>query len=132
MIEETTSPTIGTETTAVAPAPATSPLEIVSANYDAPGHNDNSNLNEEYITFTVLVSGNLLGYAIEDEGPHYHYDFPDRVFSAGQVFELHTGSGADSQTDLYWGQSGTAVWNNDGDTIKVLDPQGYVVASYSY
>ena len=110
-------------------APSGSPIEVVSANYDAPG-DDNFNLNAEYISFRVLVSGTLLGYAIEDAAGH-HYDFPDRVFSAGQVFKLHTGSGTDSQTDLYWGMS-SAVWNNGGDTVMVLDAQGHVVSSYSY
>ena len=111
-------------------APAGSPLQIVSANYDAPG-NDNNNLNEEYITFKVLVSGSLIGYAVEDESGH-HYNFSDRIFQAGQTFKLHTGTGTDTQTDLYWGASGSAIWNNDGDTVNVLDPQGHVVTSYSY
>jgi hypothetical protein len=28
--------------------------------------------------------------------------------------------------------TGSAVWNNDGDTVMVLDPQGQIVKSYSY
>jgi micrococcal nuclease len=106
------------------------PLEIVSINYDAPG-NDNDNLNEEYVTFRALVSGPLLGYAVEDETGH-RYEFPDRLFQKGQVFKLHTGKGTDTQTDLYWGMVGSAVWNNNGDTVKVLDPQGHIVASRTY
>ncbi len=108
---------------------AASPLEIVSIHADAAG-NDNDNLNDEYVTFRVIVSGTLLGYAVEDETGH-HYGFPDRVFQAGQTFKLHTGTGSDTQTDLYWGQD-SAVWNNDGDTVKVLDPQGHIVLSRSY
>ena len=106
------------------------PLEIISANYDAPG-NDNFNLNEEYITFQVLVSASLVGYAIEDITGH-RYEFPDQVFSRGQIFKLHTGQGVDTQTDLYWGATGSAIWNNDGDIVKVLDPQGQILLSYSY
>jgi hypothetical protein len=104
-------------------------LEIVSINYDAPG-NDNDNLNEEYVVFKVLVSGTLLGYAVEDQTGH-RYEFPDRIFSAEQVFKLHTGVGTDTQTDLYWGMS-SAVWNNEGDTVKVLDSQGHILLSHSY
>lgn len=107
-----------------------SPLEIVSIHYDAAG-NDNNNLNDEYVVFRVLVSGSLAGHSVEDEAGH-HYGFPSRVFQAGQVFKLHTGSGTDTQTDLYWGKTGTAVWNNTGDTVKLLDPQGHVVLSQSY
>lgn len=107
-----------------------SPVKIVSVRYDAPG-NDNNNLNEEYITFQVLVSGSLVGYAVQDESGKTYY-FPDRIYQKGQTFRLHSGRGTDTQTDLYWGMTGTAVWNNDGDTVKVLDPQGKIVESYSY
>jgi hypothetical protein len=99
-------------------------------NYDAAG-NDNFNLNEEYVVFEVLVSGSLIGYAVEDQSGH-RYDFPDRVFQRGQVFKLRTGVGTDTQTDLYWGMTGSAICNNDGDTVKVLDPQGQIVTSWSY
>ena len=102
----------------------------MTVRYDAPG-NDNNNLNEEYIVFKVLVSMSLLGYAVEDEYGH-RYDFPDRTFEKGQTFTLHTGKGTDTQTDLYWGASGSAIWNNDTDTVKVLDPGGQVVTSHSY
>ena len=109
--------------------PAGPALEIVSVHADAAG-NDNDNLNDEYIVFKMLVGGSLIGYSVEDDAAHTYY-FPDRVFQTGQSFTLHTGSGADSQSDLYWG-NGAAIWNNDGDTVKVLDPQGYVVASKGY
>jgi micrococcal nuclease len=106
-----------------------SPLEIVSIHADAVG-NDNDNPNDEWIEFRVTVSGTLAGYAIEDATGH-HYDFPDRVFSNGQVFKLRTGSGSNTQTDLYWGAS-SAIWNNDGDVVKVLDSQGHVLLSQTY
>ncbi|MHB9149135.1 MAG: S-layer homology domain-containing protein [Thermoleophilia bacterium] len=107
-----------------------SPLEIASIHADAAG-NDTYNLNDEWIEFRVIVSGALAGYAVEDQAGH-HYDLPDRVFTAGQVFKLHSGAGADTQTDLYWGMSGSAVWNNDGDTVKVLDGRGHVLLSQTY
>jgi hypothetical protein len=107
-----------------------SPLEIVTVRYDAPG-NDNNNLNEEYIVFKLLTSGSLFGYAVEDEYGH-RYDFPDLTFDEGQTFTLHSGEGTDSQSDLYWGASGSAIWNNDSDTVKIIDPQGQVVESRDY
>jgi Micrococcal nuclease (thermonuclease) homologs len=111
-------------------APAGSPLAIVSIHYNAEG-NDNNNLNDEYVVFKALVAGTLAGYAVEDQTGH-RYDFPDRVFKKGQTFTLHTGSGTDTPTDLYWNMSKSAVWNNDGDTVKVLDPQGHVVLNRDY
>jgi micrococcal nuclease len=110
--------------------PSKTPLLIVHVEYDAPG-DDSLNLNEEYITFKVLVSGTLLGYSVEDQTGH-RYRFPDRVFKKGDVVKLHSGEGTETQTDLYWGASGAAIWNNDGDTVKVLDPQDQIVESYNY
>ncbi|OFW60658.1 MAG: hypothetical protein A2133_05815 [Actinobacteria bacterium RBG_16_64_13] len=110
--------------------PTDSPLRIVAVEYDAPG-DDSLNLNEEYITFEVVVSGALLGYSVEDQTGH-RYRFPDRVFKRGDVFKLHSGEGTDTRTDLHWGAFGAAIWNNDGDTVKLLDPQDQIVESYDY
>jgi micrococcal nuclease len=110
--------------------PSDTPLQIVAVEYNAPG-DDSLNLNEEYISFKVVVSGALLGYSVEDETGN-RYEFPDRVFNKGDVVKLHSGEGHDTQTDLYWGASGAAIWNNDGDTVKVLDPQDQIVESYTY
>ncbi len=112
---------------------ASSPVEVVSVHENASG-DDNFNLNDEYVTFRVLVSGSLVGYTVKDDTSvaDHRYHFPDRVFHAGQVFQLRSGTGVDTQADLYWGPSVTAIWNNNGDTVYVLDPEGHVVESYSY
>ncbi|MBN1458564.1 MAG: thermonuclease family protein [Armatimonadetes bacterium] len=110
--------------------PSESPLRIVAVEYDAPG-DDSLNLNEEYVTFEVLVGGTLLGYSVEDETGH-RFRFPDLVFARGDVIRLLSGVGKDTKTDLHWGASGAAIWNNDGDTVKVLDPSDRIVASYQY
>jgi hypothetical protein len=68
---------------------------------------------------------------VEDQTGH-HYRFPDRAFAKGDVFKLHSGAGTDTQTDLYWGASGAAIWNNDGDTVKVLDPRDQIMESFGY
>jgi hypothetical protein len=79
----------------------------------------------------ALATGSLKGYAVEDESGH-RYNFTDTVFTKGQTITLDTGEGTDIQTDLYWGATGTAIWNNDGDTVKVLDSTGDIVVSQSY
>ncbi len=106
------------------------PIEIMSIHPDAAG-NDNYNLNDEWIEFRALVAGSLIGYSVEDEAGHTYF-FPDRVFAAGDVFKLRTGTGTDTQTDLFWNASGSAIWNNSGDTIKILDPQGHVLLTRTY
>ena len=45
------------------------PLQIVSANYDASG-NENDNLNAGYITFKLAGPDSLTGYAVEDARGH--------------------------------------------------------------
>jgi len=113
--------------------PMGSPIEVIAIHADAAG-DDNLNKNDEYVTFRVLTSGSLAGYVVKDETSQadHRYHFPDRVFQAGQTFRLRSGTGVDTQTDLYWGTSQTAIWNNNGDTVYVLDPQGHVVESYNY
>ena len=106
--------------------PSDSPVEISNLHPNAEG-DDNFNLNDEWVEFRVLVAGTLRGYSVEDDSGH-RYNFPDRIFEGGQLFKLHTGSGSDTQTDLYWGMTGSAVWNNGGDTVKVLDAQGHIVS----
>jgi hypothetical protein len=131
----TTSTTHGTtstsQSTTTTTVPSGSPLQVLlsSSQPDAPG-DDNDNLNAEYITFKVLRAGSLQGYAVEDAASH-RYHFPNRTFAVGNTFKLHTGSGTDSQTDLYWGSS-SAIWNNNGDTINILDSQAHVLATYTY
>jgi len=44
---------------------------------------------------------------------HPHLHFPSFTLGPGAKVKLHTGSGSDSATDLYWGQ-GSHVWNNTG------------------
>jgi micrococcal nuclease len=107
-----------------------SPLEIAQVEYN-PAGDDTLDLNGEYIVFRVLLTGSLKGYAVENESGK-HFDFPGRVCQKGQTITLHSGHGTDTNTDLYWGVSGSAIWNNDGDTVKVLDPQGYIVEDYAY
>ncbi len=45
---------------------------------------------------------------------------------------IFSGCGADSETELFWCESGSAIWNNSGDTAFLLDPAGNTVATLSY
>jgi hypothetical protein len=48
--------------------------------------------------------------------------------SAGQSVRIHTGSGTDTSTNLYWG-SGYYIWNNDADGAYLRSDLGYSVDS---
>lgn len=90
-------------------------------------------LNEEYVVFenTGDAALDLTGWRIEDAAAH-GYQFPDGFsLDAGATVTLHTGSGTDSATDLYWG-SGTYIWNNSGDTVYGFDDTGSQVLAYTY
>lgn len=74
----------------------------------------------------------LTGWSVRDESSTNRYRFPDGfVLATGGSVTLRTGCGTDDADDLYWCRSGSAVWNNDGDTAFLLDPAGNVVATRS-
>jgi micrococcal nuclease len=109
-------------------------LEISAINYDAPG-DDNLNLNGEWIEIANVgaVRVDLTGWAVKDESSTNRYLF-SRGFGLdpGVTVRLHTGCGADTATAIYWCNTGSAVWNNSGDTVFLLDPAGNIALSRSY
>lgn len=109
-------------------------VEIVTVQYDAPG-NDNQNLNGEWVEFRNrgLASLDLTGWAIKDESASHRFAFPNGfTLAPGAIVRLYTGCGPATPGELYWCNSGSAVWNNSGDTVFVLDPAGNIAALRSY
>lgn len=107
-------------------------LRVAEVHADAEGH-DGENLNDEYVVFRN--SGDepldLSGWTVSDEAGH-RFTFPDgTTLAANATLTLHTGSGTDTERDVYWG-SNTPVWNNDGDTVVVRTAAGDVVLQRSY
>jgi len=120
----------GTETATA--GTGNSALTIEEIHADAAG-DESSNLNDEYIVFSNDGSTalDLSGWTVQDEAGRT-YTFPDGfTLAAGETVTLHTGSGSDTETDLYWG-SGSAIWNNGGDTVTVTNSEGTVVIEESY
>ena len=113
-------------------ANGSSPLAVKTVHADAEG-DDRENLNDEYIVFenTGSTSLDISGWTVKD-GSSREYTMPSgTTISAGETLTLHTGEGDDSASDLYWG-SGSAVWNNDGDTITVTTEQGEQILEEEY
>lgn len=100
--------------------------------FDADGP-DVDNLNDEWVRLeNTGASIDLSGWVIRDESSSNRYRFPPSfVLDRDARVTLRTGCGADTRVDLYWCRSGSAVWNNDGDTAFLLDPDGNVVTSES-
>jgi len=107
-------------------------LVVTNIHEDASG-NDHENENDEYIVFenTGESSLELSGWTVEDEADHTYY-FPDGFeLDPGTEVTLYTGSGTNTESELYWG-SDAAIWNNNGDTIYVTDDSGEIVIEEPY
>jgi endonuclease YncB( thermonuclease family) len=107
-------------------------LTVAQVNADAAG-NDTNNLNDEYVVFenTGTAALDTTGYEVQDEAGKT-YTFGSFTLDAGEQVTLHSGTGTDTSTDLYWGYTNTAVWNNSGDTVFVYDDAGSLVLEYPY
>jgi competence protein ComEC len=107
-------------------------LNVAQINADAEG-DDRENLNDEYIVLknTGAEPLDLSGWTVADEAGRT-YTVPDGfTLAPGTTVTLHTGSGTDTDTDLYWG-SGSPIWNNGGDTVIISTPNGTVVLEETY
>ncbi|MFO8115500.1 MAG: lamin tail domain-containing protein [Halorubrum sp.] len=107
-------------------------LEVAAINADAEG-DDRENLNDEYVVFENTGEDpiDLSGWTVEDEAGR-SYEFPQGfTLEAGATVTLRTGSGTDTDTELYWG-SGSPVWNNDGDRVILSNDDGDRVIEVSY
>jgi hypothetical protein len=73
----------------------------------------------------------MAGWRLEDAAGN-GYDFPDDfVLGLDATVRVHQCNGPNDSANLYWGRC-SAVWNNDGDTAKLINPFGIVVHEYSY
>ncbi len=87
----------------------------------------------EYVDIRNYDSSPILmtGWRLEDAAGN-GYNFPDGfVIGLDATVRIHICDGADNATNLYWGRC-SAVWNNSGDTARLIDSIGTVVHQYSY
>ena len=107
-------------------------LEVVEVNEDASG--DDLEDPQENVLFENSGDDalDLTGYTVSDETTK-EYAFPDGfTLLSGEEVTLYSGEGTDTDTELYWGRTGSAIWNNGGDTVFVDDPDGNTVVEYIY
>lgn len=105
----------------------------VEIHADAMG-DDSLNLNDEWVRFTNLgpVALDLDGWGVRDESASHRYRFSGLVLAPGDAVTLRSGCGVDTHVDRHWCASGSAIWNNGGDTVFLLDRLGNIVTSLSY
>ncbi len=109
---------------------ATARIRVGTVRTDPPG-DESITPNEEWIE-VVNAGGqavDLTGWGIRDESASNRFSFPPGFrLGPGATVRIRTGCGADNARELHWCSRGSAVWNNDGDTVFVTDPSGNVVA----
>jgi len=100
---------------------------ISAIQFDAPG-DDRKNLNEEWVEITNWkeIDVDMTGWTLNDES-NKTYFFPSGfILASGASVRIHTGSGIDTISDLYWNSS-KPIWNNDRDTATLKDSNGDIV-----
>ncbi|MDA0352478.1 MAG: lamin tail domain-containing protein [Chloroflexi bacterium] len=109
-------------------------IEVAFIHYDAAG-DDNQNKNDEWVDLqnTGGATLDLTGWSVKDESASHRYYFPAGfTLAPNATVRLYTGCGADSAAALYWCFGQSAIWNNGGDTVFVIDPAGNVSVSQTY
>lgn len=104
-------------------------VAITRIRLDAEG-NDAENLNDEWIEVsnTGTSAVDLTGWRVRDESSSHRFAFPGGFsLGPGATVRIHSGCGSDSDANLFWCTSGSAIWNNDGDTAFLADPSGNIV-----
>jgi endonuclease YncB( thermonuclease family) len=100
--------------------------------FDAPG-NDSNNKGEEYVCFRNEgdQAVDMAGWSLRDRYG-WTYVFPPFALEPSAIVRVRTGCGTMTSNDLYWCKDETAVWNNDGDTVHLLDAGGGLVLAWEY
>lgn len=81
---------------------------------------------KEEAEIKILCNISTINFTIKDESRKTYF-LPEMKNS----FILHTSSGEDNSTDIFW-NSKTDIWNNDRDTLYLFDNKGNIVSFYSY
>ncbi|MEZ5408098.1 MAG: lamin tail domain-containing protein [Acidimicrobiales bacterium] len=103
-------------------------VEVGDVQPDPKGR-DEEHLNDEWIEIVNRAGAplDLTGWSVADETTSNRFELPAQSLAPGATLRIHTGSGADTATDVYLDQR-DPVWSNSGETVLVADPAGVVVA----
>jgi micrococcal nuclease len=109
------------------------PLKIARVQADPKG-DDRRNPNGEYVRICNVSDRpvTLQGFSIRDEARH-RYVFSVGTLTPGHTALLRSGKGRDDTTNrkqlmFYWGSG--PIWNNDGDTASLFDPEGKLIDAF--
>jgi hypothetical protein len=109
-------------------------ISIAGIAFDPPGDDTGSNtsLNGEWVKVanTSANRASLTNWTLKDAAGHL-FVFPTVHLDAHHDLKIHTGSGRDTATDLYWGST-DYIWNNTGDTATLIASNGTPVDHCTY
>lgn len=96
----------------------------------------NAGRNKEYV---VIHNGGhrtmkLRGWTLRDLarlGSQNVYHFPRFRLRPGKTVRIHTGSGTNTRTDLYWGSS-VYVWGDDSDKATLENAAGTIISTCAW
>jgi hypothetical protein len=85
------------------------------------------NLERVQLVSVADANINIQGWTLAD-GNRNVFTFPSLTVFPGGGLSVFTRSGLNTSVELFWGNS-EAVWTS-GETVKLLDPDGHLRASY--
>jgi hypothetical protein len=105
---------------------------FIGVHADAKGK-ERSNLNDEYVIIGNVDGGeyDLGGHLVVDEANHDFQIPPEVRLSPGESIVVRTGGGQNTE-DTFYQNRGSSIWNNDGDTVYLVDAEGSEVARLTY
>lgn len=113
--------------------PSTSPLRAGNFKIDKIRYKQGATLNSEYIVIknTSAKKRALTHFRVVDPNDGQRYTFPVTKLRPGHTVTLHTGHGHNHPGHRYWNRD-APVWNNDGDTAWLVNPQGVKIDTCKY
>jgi hypothetical protein len=109
-------------------------IRIAEISFDPPGDDtgSNSSLNGEWVTVTntAATRASLTDWTLKDAAGHL-FVFPTIHLKAHADVRVHTGSGRNTNANLFWGST-QYIWNNTGDTAILLASNGAQADRCSY
>jgi endonuclease YncB( thermonuclease family) len=89
---------------------------------------------DEQQEFVVLNNAcdrvSISDWTLRDES-RKQYVFNARVLARYETVVVYSGKGSDNATAVFWG-SATPIWNNERDTLYLLDADGRIVNHVAY
>lgn len=104
-------------------------ISIANIFYDGSGDKEP----DEYIVIRNDSDGavQLQGWRLHDEANHI-FRFPEFLIQPGQECRIYTNEIHTDTCGFSFGETGSAVWNNSGDCVTLLDAQGNEVVKRCY